>query len=43
LIVAARQAAPQVLLLNLRPDRGLAARAAGATHAVFAGMEPITI
>lgn len=43
LIVAARQAAPQVLLLNLRPDRGLAARAAGATHAVFAGMAPLTI
>lgn len=43
LIGAAAQAAPQVLLLNLKPDRGLAARAAGATHAVFAGMEPITV
>jgi hypothetical protein len=43
LILVASQAAPQVLLLNLRPDRGLAARAAGATHAVFTGMEPITV
>lgn len=43
LIVAARQTCGQVMLLNLRPDRGLAAQAAGATHAVFAGMETITV
>ncbi|MGV8930044.1 MAG: hypothetical protein ACOH1E_09840 [Brevundimonas sp.] len=43
LIGAARDACPQVMLLNLRPDRGLAAEAAGATHAVFAGMEAITV
>ncbi|WP_332659419.1 hypothetical protein [Brevundimonas sp.] len=43
LIAAARQTCDQVMLLNLRPDRGLAAQAAGATHAVFAGMETITI
>lgn len=43
LIVAARETCDQVLLLNLRPDRGLAAQAAGATHAVFAGMEPVTV
>ncbi|KQY70096.1 hypothetical protein ASD25_13590 [Brevundimonas sp. Root1423] len=43
LIAAARQTCNQVLLLNLRPDRGLAAQAAGATHAVFAGMEAITV
>jgi hypothetical protein len=43
LIGAAREACPQVMLLNLRPDRGLAAQAAGATHAVFAGMEAITV
>jgi len=43
LIAAARQACGQVMLLNLRPDRGLAAQAAGATHAVFAGMDAITI
>ncbi len=42
LIAAARQTCSQVLLLNLRPDRGLAAQAAGATHAVFAGMAAIT-
>ncbi len=41
LIGVARQACPQVLLTNLRPDRGLAAQAAGATHAVFAGMDPV--
>ena len=41
LIGAARQACPQVMLLNLRPDRGLAAQAAGATHAVFAGMDAV--
>lgn len=43
LIAAARQTCSQVMLLNLRPDRGLAAQAAGATHAVFAGMEAITV
>jgi hypothetical protein len=43
LISAARQTCNQVMLLNLRPDRGLAAQAAGATHAVFAGMETITV
>lgn len=43
LIGAVREACPQVMLLNLRPDRGLAAQAAGATHAVFAGMDAITI
>jgi hypothetical protein len=43
LIAAARQTCDQVMLLNLRPDRGLAAQAAGATHAVFAGMEAITV
>ncbi len=43
LIDAARDACPQVMLLNLRPDRGLAAESAGATHAVFANMDVITI
>jgi hypothetical protein len=43
LIMVARQTCDQVMLLNLRPDRGLAAQAAGATHAVFAGMETITV
>ncbi|MDO9587216.1 MAG: hypothetical protein Q8R45_03180 [Brevundimonas sp.] len=43
LIAAARDACAQVMLLNLRPDRGRAAQAAGATHAVFAGMEAITV
>lgn len=43
LIGAARRACPQVLLTNLRPDRGLAAQAAGATHAVFAGMDPVVV
>lgn len=43
LVAAARQTCDHVLLLNLRPDRGLAAHAAGATHAVFSGMEPLSI
>ena len=43
LIQAARQACGQLLLLNLRPDRGLAAHAAGATHAVFAGMDTLRV
>lgn len=43
LIATARLSCPQVMLLNLRPDHGLAAHAAGATHAVFAGMEAVTV
>ena len=43
LIGACRQVCGQVMLLNLRPDRGLAAQAAGATHAVFAGMDAVTV
>jgi len=43
LIGAGRQVCGQVMLLNLRPDRGLAAQAAGATHAVFAGMDTVTV
>lgn len=43
LIGAARLACPQVLLLNLRPDRGMAAEMAGATHAVFADLQAITV
>lgn len=43
LISVARGACPQVMLLNLRPERGLAAQTAGATHAVFAGMDAITV
>lgn len=43
LIGVARRACPQVMLLNLRPDRGLAAQAAGATHAVFAGMDAVIV
>ncbi|HYC75754.1 MAG TPA: hypothetical protein VEC04_13005 [Brevundimonas sp.] len=43
LIRAARQTCPQLMLLNLRPDRGLAAQAAGATHAVFAGMDAVIV
>ena len=43
LIRVARMATPQVVLLNLRPDHGLAAHAAGATHAVFADMRAVTI
>jgi hypothetical protein len=43
LIGICRQVCGQVMLLNLRPDRGLAAQAAGATHAVFAGMDALTI
>ena len=41
LIDAGRRASPRLMLLNLRPDRGLAAQAAGATHAVFAGMDAV--
>ncbi|MFC7378684.1 hypothetical protein [Brevundimonas sp. GCM10030266] len=43
LIGAAREVSDQVMLLNLRPDRGLAAHQAGATHAVFAGMDVLTV
>lgn len=43
LIGACRRVCGQVMLLNLRPDRGLAAQAAGATHAVFAGMDAVTV
>lgn len=40
LITAARQICSQLLLVNLRPERALAAQAAGATHAVFSSLEP---
>lgn len=43
LIGTARDACPQVMLLNLRPDRGLVAQTAGASHAVFAGMNEIKV
>lgn len=43
LIAAARQVAPTVLLVNLRPDWAPAAHEAGATHAVFAPMEPLSL
>ena len=43
LIEVSRQVCGQVMLLNLRPDRGLAAQHAGATHAVFADMGAITL
>ena len=43
LVGVARESCRQVMLLNLRPDRGLAAHAAGATHAVFAGMEAVIV
>jgi hypothetical protein len=43
LIKTARETCSQVLLINLRPDRALAAQAAGATHAVFASLEPRTV
>lgn len=43
LIGAARGVAPRLMLLNLRPDRGAAAAQAGATHAVFAHMDPFTV
>lgn len=38
LITTARESAPRLLLLNLRPEWGRAAAAVGATHAVFAHM-----
>ena len=43
LIGVSRQVCGQVMLLNLRPDRGLAAQHAGATHAVFADMGAVTL
>lgn len=43
LIAAAREAAPKVMLLTLRPDLGEAARAAGATHAVFGAMREVVV
>lgn len=43
LIGTCRQVSGQVMLLNLRPDRGLAAHQSGATHAVFAGMNAISV
>lgn len=43
LVAAARQICSQLLLVNLRPDRALAAQAAGATHAVFSTLEPRTL
>lgn len=43
LVTAARQTCDQLLLVNLRPDRALAAQAAGATHAVFSNLEPRSV
>jgi hypothetical protein len=43
LIAVARQTAPTVLLVNLRPDWAPAAHEAGATHAVFAPMERLSL
>lgn len=43
LIAAARRVAPTVLLVNLRPDWAPAAHEAGATHAVLAPMEPLSL
>jgi len=43
LIATARRVAPTVLLVNLRPDWAPAAHEAGATHAVFAPMEPLSL
>jgi len=43
LIGVAREAAPKVMLLTLRPDLGEAARAAGATHAVFGAMREVVV
>lgn len=42
LIAAAREAAGNVLLINLPPERGEAAAGAGATHAVFRDMDRLT-
>jgi len=43
LITTARESAPRLLLLNLRPEWGRAAAAVGATHAVFAQMTARTV
>lgn len=43
LIAAARQTCGQILLINLRPERALGAQAAGATHAVFATLDPRSV
>lgn len=43
LILAARASAPSVLLLNLPPERGEAAAAMGATHAIFAAMDRLIV
>ena len=43
LIAVARQVVPQVLLVNLRPEWAPAAHEAGATHAVFAPMEKLSL
>lgn len=43
LIGEARRICDQLMLVNLRPDRAVAAQAAGATHAVFASLEPRTL
>ncbi len=43
LIGTAREAAPKVMLLTLRPDLGEAARAAVATHAVFGAMREVVV
>ena len=43
LITTAREAAPRLLLLNLRPEWARAAAAVGATHAVFAQMTARTV
>ena len=43
LIASARQVAPTVLLVNLRPEWAPAAHEAGATHAVLAPMEPLSL
>ncbi|MGV9006401.1 MAG: hypothetical protein ACOH1H_06655 [Brevundimonas sp.] len=43
LIATARESAPRLLLLNLRPEWARAAAACGATHAVFAQMTTVTV
>lgn len=43
LIAAGRAAVEHLILLNLRPDRARDALTAGATHAVFTGLEPIRV
>jgi hypothetical protein len=43
LIAAGRAVCDHLVLLNLRPERAKDARTAGATHAVFAGLDPIRV